>query len=156
MKIHERISVPNNASVHAIMKNYSISVGVIATNKSNEILLIKGPIRGWEFPGGIIEPSESIWDAAIREVLEETGYKIKPLEISFIYQNLTKNVISLIIKAFVISGEARTSKESLEVGFFTREEAIKMINYSNFVDRLNNCLDNQKGLDFEKIISFYE
>ncbi|MCL2417179.1 MAG: NUDIX hydrolase [Bacteroidales bacterium] len=138
------------------MNNYSISVGVIATNESNEILLIKGPIRGWEFPGGIVEPSESIWNSAIREVLEETGYTIKPLEINCIYQNLTKNVISFIMRAFVVSGEARTSKESLEVGFFTREEAIKMINYSNFVDRLNNCLDNKKGLDFEKIISFHE
>jgi len=138
------------------MNNYSISVGVIATNKSNEILLIKGPIRGWEFPGGIIELSESIWDSVIREVFEETGYTIKPLGINCVYQNLTKNVISLIMRAFVVSGEARTSKESLEVGFFTREEAIKIINYGNFVDRLNKCLDNQEGLDFEKIISFYE
>ena len=138
------------------MNNYSISVGVIVTNESNEVLLIKGPKRGWEFPGGIIKPSESIWDSAIREVFEETGYTIKPLEICSVYQNLTKNVISLILKASVIKGDAHTSKESLEVGFFTREEAIKMINYSNFVDRLNNGLDNQKGLDFEKIISFYE
>ena len=138
------------------MNNYSISVGVIVTNTSNQILLIKGPIRGWEFPGGIIEPSESIWESAIREVFEETGFTIKPIEICCIYQNLTKNVISLIMKASVVKGEACTSKESLEVGFFTREEAIKKINYSNFVDRLNNCLDNPKGLDFEKIISFHE
>lgn len=139
------------------MNNYSVSIGVIVTNKSNEILLVKGPKRGWEFPGGIIEPSESIWDAAIREVLEETGYKIKPLEITSIYQNLTKNVISLIMRAAIVNGEAHTSKESLEVGFFTREEAIKMIKYSNFIDRVNNSFDNQgKGLDLEKIISFYE
>ena len=138
------------------MNNYSISVGVIVTNKSNEILLIKGPIRGWEFPGGVIEPSESIWDSAIREVFEETGIIVKPIEICCIYQNLTKNVISLIMKAAVVKGEARASKESLEVGFFTREKAIKMINYSNFVDRLNNCLGNPKGLDLKRIISFNE
>jgi len=32
----------------------------------------------WAFPGGTIEPSESPADAAVREVLEETGCHIRP------------------------------------------------------------------------------
>jgi 8-oxo-dGTP diphosphatase len=33
-----------------------------------EILLIKGPKRGWEMPGGQVEIGESIITGAIREV----------------------------------------------------------------------------------------
>lgn len=43
------------------------------------------PLAGdWEFPGGKIQPGESPADAAVREVLEETGLAIevqKPLAI---------------------------------------------------------------------------
>ena len=38
----------------------------------NEILLIKGPIRGWEMPGGVVEEGESLKDAAVRETKEES------------------------------------------------------------------------------------
>ncbi|MEI3599227.1 MULTISPECIES: RNA deprotection pyrophosphohydrolase [unclassified Oceanobacillus] len=36
-------------------------------------LLTKHKERGLEFPGGKVEPGESAHDAAVREVLEETG-----------------------------------------------------------------------------------
>lgn len=36
-------------------------------------LLTDHKLRGWEFPGGKIEPGETMEQAAIREVFEETG-----------------------------------------------------------------------------------
>ena len=37
-------------------------------------------LRGlWEFPGGKVEAGESLRDAVIREVLEETGIEIEKL-----------------------------------------------------------------------------
>ena len=36
-------------------------------------LLTKHKIRGWEFPGGKKEEGETLEEAAIREVEEETG-----------------------------------------------------------------------------------
>jgi 8-oxo-dGTP diphosphatase len=46
--------------------------------RGSEVLLIQrgkeGPLRGlWSFPGGRIEFGEPVRDAALREVLEETG-----------------------------------------------------------------------------------
>jgi 8-oxo-dGTP diphosphatase len=46
--------------------------------RGHEVLLIQrgkeGPLRGlWSFPGGRIEPGEPARDAALREVMEETG-----------------------------------------------------------------------------------
>lgn len=54
-----------------------ISAAAIVVNDKNEILLIKGPRRGWEMPGGQVEEGESLSQAAIRETKEESGIDIE-------------------------------------------------------------------------------
>ncbi|GBF78177.1 putative ADP-ribose pyrophosphatase [Paenibacillus sp. 598K] len=49
-----------------------VSAAAITINEKNELLLIKGPKRGWEMPGGQVEIGESLSHAAIRET-EESG-----------------------------------------------------------------------------------
>jgi len=39
-------------------KNHFVAVAGIVTSEENIVLLIKNPQRGWEFPGGMIEPGE--------------------------------------------------------------------------------------------------
>lgn len=48
--------------------------------KNNHVLLLKKPRRGWYVaPGGKVNPGESIYEAAVREFMEETGAEpIKP------------------------------------------------------------------------------
>ncbi len=41
--------------------------------RGSEVLLVRSPRRGWEFPGGEAEPGESVMDALAREIREETG-----------------------------------------------------------------------------------
>jgi len=62
------------------LPNYATSyvgVGGFVLNDKNEVLVIQekhGPIKGfWKIPGGMVEPNEELCDAAVREVLEETG-----------------------------------------------------------------------------------
>lgn len=56
--------------------------------KAKKILLIKGKQHGlWELPGGGINLGESIIDGLIREVLEETGYKISVKANSLFYMD---------------------------------------------------------------------
>ena len=55
--------------------NYThfVSVAGLVSNDNGEILLIKSPRRGWEYPGGMVEPGETAEEAVIREVQEELG-----------------------------------------------------------------------------------
>jgi 8-oxo-dGTP diphosphatase len=67
---------------------HSVSAGAVVLNDESKILLIKGPRRGWEFPGGIVENGESIQDGVIREVKEKTGIDIEVIKFCGIYNNV--------------------------------------------------------------------
>lgn len=54
----------------------------------DRIVLVYHPTRGWSFPGGHLEPKESLTDAVRREVLEETGLTIRNFKL-FGYKKIT-------------------------------------------------------------------
>jgi ADP-ribose pyrophosphatase YjhB (NUDIX family) len=60
-----------------------VSVKVIISHKGKILLLqpknTQNSLNGWDGPGGAVEEGESIDQAAIREVFEETGINIKNL-----------------------------------------------------------------------------
>ena len=70
---------------------HSISAAAIVLNEKGEILLIKGPRRGWEMPGGQVEEGESLKDAAIRETKEECGLDIMITKFCGVFQNVEKS-----------------------------------------------------------------
>ncbi|MEK3822371.1 NUDIX hydrolase [Cytobacillus sp. FSL W8-0315] len=117
-------------------------------NEQKEVLLIKGPRRGWEMPGGQVEEGESLKDAAIRETKEETGIDIEVLKFCGVYQNVSDSICNTLFLGKPIGGELRTSPESLEVGFFPVKKALEMVTWKNFWQRIEFCLN-------EKLHPFY-
>lgn len=121
-----------------------VSAATIVLNSKNEILLIKGPKRGWEMPGGQVEEGESLTAAAIRETKEESGIDVEILKFCGIFQNVEKSICNTLFIAKPIGGTPTTSPESLEVGYFPIEEALEMVTVGNFRQRIEYCLDATK------------
>ena len=125
-----------------------ISAATIVLNDKNEILLIKGPRRGWEMPGGQVEEGESLADAAIRETKEESGIDIEITKFCGVFQNVSSSICNTLFLGKPIGGAFATSTESLEVGYFPIEIALEMVNWKNFRQRIEYCID-------EKMQPFY-
>ncbi|MEK4299455.1 NUDIX domain-containing protein [Oceanobacillus sp. FSL W8-0428] len=121
-----------------------VSAATIVLNDNNELLLIKGPRRGWEMPGGQVEEGESLKEAAIRETKEESGIDVEVLKFCGIFQNVDRSICNTLFLAKPIGGEFTTSSESLDVGFFPVEQALEMVKNGNFRERIELCLDESK------------
>lgn len=120
-----------------------VSAATIVINKEDKILLIKGPKRGWEMPGGQVEEGESLKNAAIRETKEETGIDIEVIKFCGVFQNVKSSICNTLFLAKPIGGVLTTSSESLEVGFYPIEKALEMVTWKNFTQRIEYCLDNE-------------
>ncbi|WP_163100032.1 NUDIX hydrolase [Peribacillus alkalitolerans] len=118
-----------------------VSAAAIILNEHNEILLIKGPRRGWEMPGGQVEEGESLKQAAIRETKEESGIDIEILKFCGVFQNVNESICNTLFLGSPIGGELTTTPESLEVGYFPIKEAIEMVTWKNFRQRIELCLN---------------
>ena len=61
-----------------------IGVGAVIVNQGRVLLVQRGrePLKGhWSLPGGLVEVGESLKTAVIREVEEETGLLVEPVEL---------------------------------------------------------------------------
>ncbi|GHI01502.1 NUDIX hydrolase [Neobacillus kokaensis] len=119
-----------------------VSAAAIVLNNKNEILLIKGPRRGWEMPGGQVEEGESLKAAAIRETKEESGIDIEIIKFCGIFQNVNETICNTLFLGKPVGGELTTSSESLEVGFFSIQKALEMVTWKNFRQRIEYCLND--------------
>ncbi|WP_166243154.1 NUDIX hydrolase [Paenibacillus turpanensis] len=117
-----------------------LSAAAIVVNDKNELLLIKGPRRGWEMPGGQVEEGESLSQAAIRETREESGIDIEIIKFCGIFQNIGNSICNTLFLAKPIIGELTKSSESLDVGFFPIDEALNKVQWKDFRQRIEYCL----------------
>ena len=124
--------------------NHKVSVAALVTNDEGKILLVNSPWRGWEYPGGLIEPGETFQQALRREVREEAGVEIEITGFVGICKNVGMDIVNIDFTAKYVGGELTTSEESTEVGWFTAEEAFQMITFPLTEKRLKNMLSGDR------------
>ena len=105
-----------------------VAASGIVYNDRGEILLEKRADNGWwGLPGGHIDVGESVEQAAVREIWEETGIRARVRRLVGIYSDPQYNVIGvysdilihfvvLIFECEYLSGDLRVSEESTDIG----------------------------------------
>jgi ADP-ribose pyrophosphatase YjhB (NUDIX family) len=98
---------PNAPRANSIV----VAVTAVVKDEHNRLLLIERVDNGlWALPGGAQDIGESVTQAAIREVLEETGIEIEVIGLSGIYSD-PRHVIAYddgeVRQEFSISFHAR-------------------------------------------------
>lgn len=105
------------------------AAGAIIEDSDGKILLVKRCDCGkWGVPGGLMNFGETIEQAAVREVKEETGLDAECVELLGMYTGyLSRDGLSqpltAIFTARAVGGELYCDlKETAEIGYFGRDE----------------------------------
>jgi ADP-ribose pyrophosphatase YjhB (NUDIX family) len=126
---------------------------VIFDEKREKVLLTQRMDNGrWCLPGGHMESGESAAEACEREVLEETGLKVRATRLLGVYSNPDQLVIYkdgnkaffvvLNFEVQVLEGELGLSDETTDFGWFSLEEMETMPIHANHKARVEDALSN--------------
>ena len=127
---------------------------VIFDETRKKVLLTRRADNGlWCVPGGAMESGESVSETCEREVLEETGLKVRAMRLVGVYSNPDElviypdgtkvQIVALGFEAEVISGELSLSDETTGFGYFSFDEIETMEFSGNHKQRIHDALENQ-------------
>ncbi|MCS7479063.1 NUDIX hydrolase [Umezawaea endophytica] len=108
-----------------------VAVTAFVQDEHGQLLMIRRTDNDlYSIPGGAQDVGETIGHTVIREVKEETGIDVEPVDIIGIYSDPAhviaytdgevRQQFSICFRARLIGGELRTSNESIEVHWVSR------------------------------------
>jgi ADP-ribose pyrophosphatase YjhB (NUDIX family) len=133
-----------------------VSVAVVIEGEENKILLIwEGDLpyhKYWVIPGGYVNPDETVKQAVVREVREETGLEILPTKFVGVYDDFfseNDEPIHHIIAAYeaiAIGGRIIITKEATEYAWMDSEEVLSSPQVPDIFKRIIDDFRKQKPI----------
>jgi 8-oxo-dGTP diphosphatase len=114
-----------------------VGVGAIIIGNGRVVLIKRAhpPLLGeWSIPGGMLELSEAVREAAVREAQEETGLIVEATELLGVFDRIIKDDDGRTLYHYVlidflcrrVSGEVQASGDADDARWFTPEEVGKL------------------------------
>jgi ADP-ribose pyrophosphatase YjhB (NUDIX family) len=107
-------------------------VGGVVLIDGRVVLIRRGkePLRGrWVIPGGTVELGETLQEALVREMQEETGLVVRPRDVVLVFDRIQREGSSVeyhyVIIDYVcdyVSGDLRAGSDADEVALVAPEE----------------------------------
>jgi len=137
---------------------YAIAAVGCVIVKDGKILLVKRgypPREGmWAIPGGVIEVGESIAEAAVRELEEETGIKAEPIGVIGVYNVILRDdegkvkyhfvIIDVLFNPDTVTNNLRAGGDAVDVSWFSLEEVVKRDDVTGSTKNLVERIAKQK------------
>ena len=120
---HHRPVCP--ACGHVVYHDPKVAAICIVERDLKVLMVKRGNQPGiglWSMPGGYVDRGEIVEEAAVREVLEETGLEV---EVEGLVGLFSKRDHPVIVAAFVareVGGALKAGLEALDVGFFSLDD----------------------------------
>lgn len=133
------------------MSTRVVAVGAVIVDDAGRILLVlrkNEPQAGyWSLPGGKVEPGETIVDAVVREVAEETGLQIDVVERAWVVDipypggaGVDDIVFEVHdFRATVRSGALHAGDDAADAAWFTPDELLGARVTSGLIEHLQRA-----------------
>lgn len=126
-----------------------VDVRGVVFNENGEILLVKEKIDGnWSLPGGWCDIGYSARETVEKEVWEEAGIKVKADKLLAVLDKKFHNHpedINYVYKLFILclydSGKISTGMETLDVGYFSKDNLPPLSTPRNTIEQIEIMFD---------------
>ncbi|WP_329088143.1 NUDIX hydrolase [Streptosporangium sp. NBC_01469] len=134
-----------------------VGVSAVVVDDRGRILMQRRTDNGlWALPGGGMDLTESVPQAAVREVKEETGYDVEVTGMVGLYTDArhiiaysdgeVRRQFNVCLTARVVGGALAISDESTDVRWVSREEIDKLLMHDTQRLRIGHFLDGAASL----------
>lgn len=126
MNRFQRVRAKVFLTLKGIWQRLTVGARVMLVDGDKVLLIRHTYVPGWQFPGGGVDPGETIELAARREALEETGYRVTgTMELFGIYHNTSTvtdrdHVVFYVARQFERDFVFRPNREIAEARWFDR------------------------------------
>ncbi len=134
-----------NKTLRQKIKANPVSAKAVVISEG-KILMLRQQNGNWDLPGGKVNDDESVIEALIREVREETSLSVKPVELLSTGKKRRENEEDLLVLSYLCevhvktsSRKVRLSEEHVEYKMIDLGKALSLPLHAHYVQALREA-----------------